>query len=340
MTTPQPQAQSLKALRDYSEWAGKPPVLEIAAAEIERLTAELAHATRALEHVRQQASIWHQEANTQRAAVIGVGAALGGLPDYGPIVSSVEAMAAELAGLKAAELTDAELLKIARGVHGYTVRLTKDTGPYDVAEPTEVFRELARAILAAGRADQLAGLKAAGGEPLKGTPRRDEYVKMARIFALAYGLHDDAPAYLPRTQDEADNFTPHGWVIAAMMQAFGDGWADGHAAGIEFMKLAAARADAQPAAPVVAGWQPIETLPRVHGEVWLGWVHYVKNHEDADGNCVTQDLSTVDFIEWQAGGEHHDGYWMALAGPWGDYSDGITHGMPLPSAPAPKQEQP
>jgi hypothetical protein len=76
-------------------------------------------------------------------------------------------------------------------------------------------------------------------EQLKGTPRREDYVRMARIFALAYGLHDDAPAYLPRTKEDADSFIPHGWVIAAMMQAFGEGWADGHAGGIEFMKLAA-----------------------------------------------------------------------------------------------------
>lgn len=87
--------------------------------------------------------------------------------------------------------------------------------------------------------------------PMQGTPMRAEYVKVARVFALAYGLHDDAPTYLPRTPDESDTFEPHAWVIGAMMQAFGEGWADGHAAGIAVMK-AAPRPESQPVGKMTA----------------------------------------------------------------------------------------
>lgn len=45
-----------------------------------------------LDHVRRQAGIWKQEARTQKATVDGVGAVVG-LPDYGPIVAAVEALA-------------------------------------------------------------------------------------------------------------------------------------------------------------------------------------------------------------------------------------------------------
>jgi hypothetical protein len=60
--------------------------------------------------------------------------------------------------------------------------------------------------------------------PLQGhNPSRTEFVGAARVFAAAYGLHDGAPEYLPRTTEDAANFEPHGWVIAAMMQAYADG---------------------------------------------------------------------------------------------------------------------
>jgi hypothetical protein len=51
-------------------------------------------AERALDHVRQQAGIWKQEALTQKHTVDSVGAELGGIPDYGPIVASVQALKA------------------------------------------------------------------------------------------------------------------------------------------------------------------------------------------------------------------------------------------------------
>ncbi len=54
-------------------------------------------AVRALEHVRQQAGAWKQEALTQKHTVDSVGAVLGGIPDYGPIVETVTAMAGRLA---------------------------------------------------------------------------------------------------------------------------------------------------------------------------------------------------------------------------------------------------
>jgi hypothetical protein len=90
-------------------------------------------------------------------------------------------------------------------------------------------------------------------------------------------------------------------------------------------------ASAQVAEPVA--WRPIETAPREHGKLLLGWVWYTKAGEDDDGEAYEQACSTVDFIEWQDGGEHGDGYWLATAGPWGGYSDGISHWMPLPAAP-------
>ena len=56
---------------------------------------------------------------------------------------------------------------------------------------------------------------------------RDEFVKAARTYALAYGRHDDAPSYLPRTDEDAATFQPHAWVIGALMHAYMDGVADG-----------------------------------------------------------------------------------------------------------------
>jgi hypothetical protein len=82
-----------------------------------------------------------------------------------------------------------------------------------------------------------------------------------------------------------------------------------------------------------AGWRPIETAPKECGNLLLGWVRYQKHRVDDDGKAYTEDGGTIDFIEWQDGGEHGDGYFMATAGPWGDGSDWITHWMPLPSPP-------
>ena len=72
-------------------------------------------------------------------------------------------------------------------------------------------------------------------------PTRADFVKAARIYALAYGRQDDAPGYLPRTDEAAAAFEPHAWVIGAMIQAFEDGVKDGRDA---------ERADASPGADV------------------------------------------------------------------------------------------
>lgn len=58
-------------------------------------------------------------------------------------------------------------------------------------------------------------------------PMRADYVRVARVFAEAYGKHDEAPAYLPRTAEAAAKFEPDAWVVAAMMQAYHDGASDG-----------------------------------------------------------------------------------------------------------------
>ena len=72
--------------------------------------------------------------------------------------------------------------------------------------------------------DSITQLAAAPSAPvLAETPRRDDFVRAARVFARAYGQHEDAPGYLPRTPEAASVFEPHGWVIAAMMQAYRDG---------------------------------------------------------------------------------------------------------------------
>ena len=65
-------------------------------------------------------------------------------------------------------------------------------------------------------------------------PARDDYVRAAKMIALAYGRHDDAPAYLPRTEEDAARFEPHAWVVLAMIQAYADGRAsaDGRIAAV------------------------------------------------------------------------------------------------------------
>ena len=55
------------------------------------------------------------------------------------------ALAAQ-AGPAQAPLTDDVLLKIAREHAGTTIKLTRDVGPYEVTEPTHVYRLIARAI--------------------------------------------------------------------------------------------------------------------------------------------------------------------------------------------------
>ena len=70
-------------------------------AKTRALATRCAAAERALDHVRSQAGAWKQEAVTQRATVNGVGIVLGGIPDYGPIVASVEALTRDLTAARA-----------------------------------------------------------------------------------------------------------------------------------------------------------------------------------------------------------------------------------------------
>lgn len=92
-----------------------------------------------------------------------------------------------------------------------------------------------------------AALRAAGEMAQKwvrnagGHLSRDGATTIARVFAQAYGNHSDAPAYLPRSPEDAEAFVPHGWVLAAIMQGYREGHGEGHAEGIQWMKDASAR---------------------------------------------------------------------------------------------------
>lgn len=68
------------------------------------------------------------------------------------------------------------------------------------------------------------GIDPSGG-PSK--PMRADYEQVARVYAEAYGKHEGAPAYLPRTAQAVADFKPDAWVVAAMMQSYHDGRADG-----------------------------------------------------------------------------------------------------------------
>lgn len=101
MTTP-PNAQEPQAILVLREIAGDKkagPIMSRLMADIfaayDALKAERDATVQALQHVRQQAAGWKQEARTQKNTVDEVGAVLGGVPDYGPIVASVTALVAE-----------------------------------------------------------------------------------------------------------------------------------------------------------------------------------------------------------------------------------------------------
>lgn len=70
---------------------------------------------------------------------------------------------------------------------------------------------------------------ATGASPADGPskPMRADYERVARVYAEAYGKHEGAPAYLPRTAQAVADFKPDAWVVAAMMQTYHDGLADG-----------------------------------------------------------------------------------------------------------------
>ncbi|CAI3970952.1 MULTISPECIES: hypothetical protein [Alteromonas] len=47
---------------------------------------------------------------------------------------------------------------------------------------------------------------------------RDQAIELCRIHALIAG-EKDQHAYLPKTEEEANNWEPHEWVIGAIMEA-------------------------------------------------------------------------------------------------------------------------
>lgn len=58
-----------------------------------------------------------------------------------------------------------------------------------------------------------------------------ELLSCARLAAVAKQDHD----YLPKTAEEAETFQPHGWVLAAMRLAFGQGEISGVARATEII---------------------------------------------------------------------------------------------------------
>lgn len=74
-----------------------------ALSRVAALEAELVRTAAQRDAILQQARAWAGEAKTQRSTVLEVGEILGGIPDWGPIAAGVEAMAAELAKLRAGQ---------------------------------------------------------------------------------------------------------------------------------------------------------------------------------------------------------------------------------------------
>ena len=80
-------------------------------------------------------------------------------------------------------------------------------------------------------------------------------------------------------------------------------------------------------------WRPIETAPK-DGSLFLCWVAAVRYGETDEGQPYEQDASQVDFCSWSDGPSDlpGHGYFDPCCGRIGD-SQGVTHWMPLPSAP-------
>ena len=80
-------------------------------------------------------------------------------------------------------------------------------------------------------------------------------------------------------------------------------------------------------------WRPIETAPK-DGSLFLCWVAAVRYGETDEGQPYEQDASQVDFCSWSDGPPDlpGHGYFDPCCGRIGD-SQGVTHWMPLPSAP-------
>jgi hypothetical protein len=154
-------------------------------------------------------------------------------------------------------------------------------------------------------------------------PTRDEFVKAARTYALAYGHHDDAPSYLPRTEEQAATFEPHAWVIGALMHAFSDGVADGR--GMERSEMLGGQQ-----------WQPICTAPREQGKPIL--VSWPVRELDDDDMPTGPILRRVTLITEMNGNHWLDPDVCNAVGVWfGDdyaYAEQPDLWMPVPASPA------
>lgn len=122
------------------------------------------------------------------------------------------------------------------------------------------------------------------GEPVaqrSGRLSRADAVTIARAIAAVYGRQDDAPVYLPRTNEQAATFEPHGWVVMALMQAYSEGTAAGYADGVDFMKAHAAPVERQPLSD-----EQIEAGAKKLAEVFdYPWEHMpAKGHETMRAN--------------------------------------------------------
>ena len=96
--------------------------------------------------------------------------------------------------------------------------------------------------------------------------------------------------------------------------------------------LAAAAALLRELAAVPATWQPIETAPK-DGRLFLCWVAAVRYGETDEGQQYQEDVSQVDFCNWRTQADIPDcGWFDPCCGQIGD-QQGVTHWMPLPTAP-------
>ncbi len=93
--------RELAVMRGLASCRGDEERIDEAAAEVERLRADLETVTRQRDAILQQARFWSGEAKAQKSTVDEVGAILGGVPDWGPIAAGVEKMRADLADSQA-----------------------------------------------------------------------------------------------------------------------------------------------------------------------------------------------------------------------------------------------
>lgn len=87
-----------------------------------------------------------------------------------------------------------------------------------------------------------------------------------------------------------------------------------------------------------SGWQPIETAPK-DGTLFLCWVSAVRYGETDEGQPHQHDVSQADFCNWRTQADIPDcGWFEPFCGQIGD-SQAVTHWMPLPPAPAMKEQK-